>query len=264
MTVDEQPGQLGRLGHVRLDEEGRLLGVEPQREQVDEHVEDVLAEPPGVADAGQRVVVGDEVIGVVALLERDVLPDRAEVVADVQGARGLDSRQDSHGFEFRVSGDKVVSRGRCTSRDERAHPPSPGGAASYSLGREPQGGGGDPRHPPQPWRGDISRGGGRMSPLRGCGVLRRGDFLGLTPQALCCRPSRAESRRRRRSVPQARPGCKIGVPLYQFGGIPSKPGRPSGTGPGLVAVKTKAEIVQGLAAPLHRAGRSTSSASTSC
>ena len=56
----------------------------------------MLAHPAGVADAGQRMVVGDEVVGVVALLKRDVLADRAEVVADVQGARRLDSRQDPH------------------------------------------------------------------------------------------------------------------------------------------------------------------------
>ena len=72
-------------------------GIEPQREQVDEHVEDVLPQLRGVAHAGQRVVIGDEVEGLVALLERDVLPDRAEVVADVQGARRLNSRQDPHG-----------------------------------------------------------------------------------------------------------------------------------------------------------------------
>ena len=30
------------------------------------------------------------------MLEIDELPERAEVVADVQGTRGLDSRQDAH------------------------------------------------------------------------------------------------------------------------------------------------------------------------
>ena len=40
----QEPGQLGRLGHVGLDEQRGPLGVEPQGEQVDEHVEDVAAE----------------------------------------------------------------------------------------------------------------------------------------------------------------------------------------------------------------------------
>ena len=97
MTVVKQPGQLGRLGHVRLDEERRLLGVEAQRQHGDDHVEGVAAELLGVADAGQRVVVGDEVVGVVLALEVDELPERAEVVADVQGTRRLDSRQNAHG-----------------------------------------------------------------------------------------------------------------------------------------------------------------------
>ena len=55
----------------------------------------------GVADAGQGVVVGHEVEGVVAALEVDILADRPQVVADVQGARGLDSGQDAHGLRNR-------------------------------------------------------------------------------------------------------------------------------------------------------------------
>ena len=93
----EQPGQLGRLGHVRLDEERGLLRIQPQGQEIDEHVEDILTHPGRVAHAGQRVVIGDEVIGLVALLKRDVLADGAEVVADVQSTRRLNSRQDPHG-----------------------------------------------------------------------------------------------------------------------------------------------------------------------
>ena len=46
------------------------------------------AELPRIADAGQGVIVGDEVEGVVAVLKGDVLPERAEVVADVKGPEG--------------------------------------------------------------------------------------------------------------------------------------------------------------------------------
>ncbi len=82
----EQPGQLSRLGHVGLDEQCRLPRIEPQGKQIGQNVEDMLTHPAGVAHAGQRMIIGDEVVGFVTLLKRDVLANRTEVVADVQGA----------------------------------------------------------------------------------------------------------------------------------------------------------------------------------
>ena len=49
----EQPRQLGRLRDVRLNEQGRLLRVEAQRQHRDDHVERVLAKLPGILDAGR-------------------------------------------------------------------------------------------------------------------------------------------------------------------------------------------------------------------
>src|SRR5690606_2879297 len=43
-----------------------------------------------------RVVVGEEVDRLAAALERHVLAHRAEVVAEVRLARGLDAREDAH------------------------------------------------------------------------------------------------------------------------------------------------------------------------
>ena len=42
------------------------------------------------------MIVGDEIVGVVVVLQIDELLERAEVVADVQSARGLNSRQNAH------------------------------------------------------------------------------------------------------------------------------------------------------------------------
>ena len=63
----------------------------------------------------QRVVVDDAVDGVVLLLERDVVPDRAEVVAEVGDARRLDAAEDPRrGRRLPVAGAgaaSVVMRG---------------------------------------------------------------------------------------------------------------------------------------------------------
>ena len=91
----EDPGQLGHLGHVRLAEEGRLRGVEAERQVVEGDVADVLAQERGVLDRRQGVVVGDEVEALALVLQRDVLPDGAEVVAEVQLARRLDAGEDA-------------------------------------------------------------------------------------------------------------------------------------------------------------------------
>ena len=40
--------------------------------------------------------IGNEIVRFVLALKIDELPQRAEIVTDVQGARGLDSRQDAH------------------------------------------------------------------------------------------------------------------------------------------------------------------------
>jgi hypothetical protein len=46
-----------------LHEEGGAVGVEPQRDEVDRRVVDKPAQPIRLADGGERMQVGDEVVG---------------------------------------------------------------------------------------------------------------------------------------------------------------------------------------------------------
>ena len=149
-----------------------LLGVEAQREHRDDHVEGVGAELLGVADAGQRVVVGDEVVGVVLALEVDELPQCAEVVADVQGTRRLDSRQDAHG-----SRDSLDRGGRISPDVE------PAGAGIGGPHRDPEI---DATLPGRPGDGQVEPPGlrrARRRPIRLPAVVRwpTGPGLACSP-----------------------------------------------------------------------------------
>ena len=88
--------QLGVLGDVGLDEDGRALGVEPGGEEVEGDVADVLAESGGVGVVGgEGVEVGDEEEAVVLVLKLDPVVERAHVVAEVQAASGAHAAKDA-------------------------------------------------------------------------------------------------------------------------------------------------------------------------
>ena len=99
----ENPCQFGHLGHVGLAEEGGLVGVEAQGQVIQGDIADLAraAARPAfrvgleVADGGQGVVVGDEIEALALVLQLDVLLDGAEVVAQVQLARGLHAAEDA-------------------------------------------------------------------------------------------------------------------------------------------------------------------------
>ena len=92
------PAQLGVLGHVALDEDGGDVGVEADRVQRRRQLERLLADDPGLLGHGQGVEVDDPVEGVARVLPDDPVPQRAEVVAEVDLAGGLDAGQDpGHG-----------------------------------------------------------------------------------------------------------------------------------------------------------------------
>ena len=93
----QQPAQLGDLRHVRLHEQRGPLRVEAQGQQIECRVECRLPQPLRIADRGQRVQVGDEVIGLVLVLQGNVLANRAKVVAPVKTPRRLNSRKNTHG-----------------------------------------------------------------------------------------------------------------------------------------------------------------------
>ena len=91
----ENPGQFVQLRHVALDEEVRLLRVEAEGEVGGGYVEGKLPERLGIVHRRHRVIVDDEKVRLVPIMKGDVLPDRPEVVADMQRARGLNAGYDN-------------------------------------------------------------------------------------------------------------------------------------------------------------------------
>jgi len=75
-----------------------FLGVQAEGEVVDDDLADVGAQDFGVAHGGERVVAGDEDVGLVGVLQFEELLDGAHVVAQVQLAGGLEAGEESwHG-----------------------------------------------------------------------------------------------------------------------------------------------------------------------
>ena len=90
----EQPGELGHLGPVTLDEQRAAVGIEAEREQRGGHLAGPRAQDIGVVRARQRVVVDDAVDRLVLGLEPDVVADGAEIVAEMDDPGRLDARED--------------------------------------------------------------------------------------------------------------------------------------------------------------------------
>ena len=89
----EDPGQLGVLRHVRLDEELAARRVET-RGHVDEGgVERALREQIAIVWLGQRVIVDDAEDRLVGVQQPDPVADRPAVVADVDLAARLDAAE---------------------------------------------------------------------------------------------------------------------------------------------------------------------------
>ncbi len=84
----QHPGQLGVLGHLGLHEHGAAGRVQPEREQLRDGDPGARGEQRRVVLDGDRVQVRDEVERVVVVLQGHPLPQRAEVVAEVERVRG--------------------------------------------------------------------------------------------------------------------------------------------------------------------------------
>src|SRR5579884_3826306 len=91
----QQPRRLRVRGHLALQEQRAAVGVEADRVQQRGEVERAVVEVAGVVLDRDRVQVDDAEEGVARLLRRDVLAHRADVVADVLGARRLDAGEDA-------------------------------------------------------------------------------------------------------------------------------------------------------------------------
>ena len=87
----EQPGHLGVLGHVALDEQGAPLGVEPGGQQVEGGVVGPGPQLGRVDVEGEGVEVDHAVEGVVVVLVGRPSCGWPQVVAEVEVAAGLDS-----------------------------------------------------------------------------------------------------------------------------------------------------------------------------
>ena len=87
----QHPGQLGHLRHVGLPEEHRPLRVEAAGEEIQRHVERVLAALGGVDQRGHRVIIGDEIERLALLLQLDGGLHHPEVIAEMQRARRLNA-----------------------------------------------------------------------------------------------------------------------------------------------------------------------------
>ena len=93
----KDPGKFGDLGNILLGKKGAVLGVKAKGKEVQGHAQRVLTQQRGVLDRGKSVVAGDEVEGLVALLQGDVLARGPEVVAQMGPARGLYAGEYAHG-----------------------------------------------------------------------------------------------------------------------------------------------------------------------
>ena len=87
----QHPRQLGVLGHRRLHEQRRAIGIDAAGEHVDRHRARARRHLGRLVRLRDRVVVDDAVEAAVLPLQRDPVPDGAEVIAEVQLARRLDA-----------------------------------------------------------------------------------------------------------------------------------------------------------------------------
>src|SRR5262252_8829613 len=84
------------FGHERLDEDGRLIRIEPGGQPVGDYRHRVFVDLRRVGViAGERVPVGDEMVAPVNVLQLDPVFKRALVIAEVQTARRAHSADDS-------------------------------------------------------------------------------------------------------------------------------------------------------------------------
>ena len=120
----EQPGHLGVLDDVALDEEGAPLGVEPGGQQVEGGVAGAGPQVGRVDVEGQGVQVDDAVEGVVGVLVGHPIADGPQVVAEVEVAAGLDSGEHAgHEWDIVRPGRGVRAPG--TVHGARRRPPRP-------------------------------------------------------------------------------------------------------------------------------------------
>ena len=91
----QQPGKLCVLGAMALDEQRAAVRIQPEGEQRRGHLAGPAAQHVGIVKARQGVVVDDAVDRLELGLERDVVANRAEIVAEVDDPGRLDAAEDA-------------------------------------------------------------------------------------------------------------------------------------------------------------------------
>jgi hypothetical protein len=112
----EQPAELGVLVHIALAEEDAAARIQPGCEQRRGSVVDRLAQHRWFVGDRDRVQVDDAVDRLAAVLSRDVLGDRPDVVAEVLAAGRLDAGEDAHSSDERGGYLASAPAGDCAPR----------------------------------------------------------------------------------------------------------------------------------------------------
>ena len=97
-------GELADLRDLRLSVEHRRLGIEPEGQERRSDTDAVGTQPPRVRTDVERVVVRHEDERLVLGRERERGPDHPQVVAEVDGAGGLDAGDDTSHDDVLASG----------------------------------------------------------------------------------------------------------------------------------------------------------------
>jgi hypothetical protein len=74
-----------------LAEERGVFRIEAAGQKIERNVARAFTQRFRIADAGKRVVFGNEIKGFALGLQRNRRPHHAEIIADVQRATGLDA-----------------------------------------------------------------------------------------------------------------------------------------------------------------------------
>ncbi len=92
----EDPGQFADFWQIALAPKNAAFRIESAGEKIERYVDRIFAALRGVSQRRHRVIIGDKIKRFAALLQLDRGFDRAEIVADVKGAGGLNAGEDAH------------------------------------------------------------------------------------------------------------------------------------------------------------------------
>ena len=187
----QQPGELGVLRAMALDEQRAAVRVEPEGEQRGRHLARPRAQDRRIVGARQGVVVDDAVDRLELGLQRDVVADRAQVVAEVDDPGRLDPREDPRSLDGRRRAARGQGRARSSwlaSVADADHPSMPareapnGSATIRAMSVTRPGRLGRFRDEPRP--------AARRRPRRGDGRPRGGPRAARPVRRLCATTAR--------------------------------------------------------------------------